>query len=340
MINFRFHIVSLTAVLLAFGIGLLLGTAFFDDATVNFLRGQLDDLESDLTNAESDNRDLQGELNGLNEEDLALDQHLGERVLADQLDGDPVLLIAPNDVQNDLVERSADAIQQAGADYLGAWRLTDRLVLDDTEEVDDLAGALDEDGDDVERLRETLASQLAQVLGAATDPAGSTQAEGIVGAAAQPSEPALLTRLREAGFVDYDLAEDAGSDQVLLPQEGLRILVVTGQDAAVPDADVLAPTLAQLAADGPVPLVATMPTAADEQPEDDSDVEPSTLLPAILDDESLSERVSTVDDLDRVAGRIAVVLALQDADPAGPAVGHYGLGDGADSLLPPVREEG
>ena len=31
MVNFRFHIVSLTAVLLALGLGLLLGTTFLDD---------------------------------------------------------------------------------------------------------------------------------------------------------------------------------------------------------------------------------------------------------------------------------------------------------------------
>ena len=32
MINFRFHLVSLTAVFLALGVGLLLGTTFLDDA--------------------------------------------------------------------------------------------------------------------------------------------------------------------------------------------------------------------------------------------------------------------------------------------------------------------
>ena len=43
MISFRFHIVSLTAVLLALGIGLVLGTTFLDDATVNQLDVTLDD---------------------------------------------------------------------------------------------------------------------------------------------------------------------------------------------------------------------------------------------------------------------------------------------------------
>jgi hypothetical protein len=88
-----------------------------------------------------------------------------------------------------------------------------------------------------------------------------------------------------------------------------------------------------------VPVVAAAPTP-DDQPVEEGGPEPSTLVPSVLDDDTLAERVSTVDDLERVAGRIAVVLALQDADPAGPVVGHYGLGDGAEGLLPPAREEG
>jgi hypothetical protein len=55
MINFRFHIVSLTAVLLALGIGLVLGTTFLDEATVKGLERQLDGLERDLDNAQSRN---------------------------------------------------------------------------------------------------------------------------------------------------------------------------------------------------------------------------------------------------------------------------------------------
>ena len=46
MINFRFHIVSLTAVFLALGIGLMLGTTFLDTATVDSLRERQEELEA------------------------------------------------------------------------------------------------------------------------------------------------------------------------------------------------------------------------------------------------------------------------------------------------------
>jgi hypothetical protein len=48
MINLRYHIVSLTAVFLAIGIGLTLGSTFLDRATVDNLQGQLESLETRL----------------------------------------------------------------------------------------------------------------------------------------------------------------------------------------------------------------------------------------------------------------------------------------------------
>ena len=52
----------------------------------------------------------------------------------------------------------------------------------------------------------------------------------------------------------------------------------------------------------------------------------------IRDDDALSDRVSTVDDLESFAGWAGVVLALEDL--ASGQLGHYGVGDGADRLLP------
>ncbi|MDD9371626.1 MAG: copper transporter, partial [Acidimicrobiales bacterium] len=89
MINFRFHIVSLTAVLLALGIGLVLGTTFLDDATINGLKSQLDGLEHDLDNAEARTDAQQTQLGAFEDEAEQLDEQLGERLYAGQLDADP-----------------------------------------------------------------------------------------------------------------------------------------------------------------------------------------------------------------------------------------------------------
>jgi hypothetical protein len=326
MINFRFHIVSLTAVLLALGIGLVLGTTFLDDATINGLERQLDGLERDLDRAQARNDEQQGQLEAYREEATQLGEQLGERLYDGQLPGDPVLVVSTRGIDGELVDGVVSSLVQADADVLGVWWLTDRLLLDDESDVADLAAALELSTDDVDRLSRNLAVQLADVLFGASDvnPADT----------ASPAEPALVARLREAGFVEYQLPDGVDGDVVRLPASGMRIVVVDGQDSSVPAGQVIVPVLGEMTVDGPMPVVATQPTV-----DTGDDVDPATqptLVTAVRGDDGLTQRVSGVDDLDRVSGRIATVLATVDAVPGGPTIGQYGSGDGADRLLPPA----
>jgi copper transport outer membrane protein MctB len=340
MINFRFHIVSLTAVFLALAIGLIMGTTFLDDASERLLHRQLDGLEDDLNEAKAQNVQQGAQIDSLHEEDEGLDQQLGQRLFGGQLSNVPVLVVSTRGLDGEVVQRVLSGIQEANGDVLGVWWLTDRLVLDDDDEVSDLAGALETGGSDVDALRTTLAGRLSEVMLAATDAAGADQLpEGFDAAEGRTSgEPTVLGRLHDAGFVDYELPEDSDKDVVELPASGVRIVVVTGQGIAVPSDEVLQPLLSDLAGDGPVPVIvsAPLPTeTADGDPVPKGTVDP--LIGAVREDDTLKKRVSTVDDLERVAGRVATVLALHDAVPGAPA-GHYGLGDGAQSVLPPLPD--
>jgi hypothetical protein len=110
---------------------------------------------------------------------------------------------------------------------------------------------------------------------------------------------------------------------------GVR-LVVIGGSPAVPDDVVVQPLLARLTADADeatTTVVASALGGADEV---------SEVVAAVRDDERLRSIVSTVDDLDHFQGWMAIVLALEDVGEA--VIGHYGLGEGASSLLPPLRE--
>ena len=80
MINFRYHLVSLTAVFLALGVGLLLGTTFLDDALENQLRSDLEELEHDLDRAGERNSELRQQLDAFEEEAGGLDEQLGARL--------------------------------------------------------------------------------------------------------------------------------------------------------------------------------------------------------------------------------------------------------------------
>jgi Copper transport outer membrane protein, MctB len=334
MINFRFHIVSLTAVLLALGIGLVLGTTFLDDALEEALKDQLSGLEASLDRARQRNGELQGQLDAFRDEADELEAQLGERLYRGQLESDPVLVISTRGVDEEWVDAVTSSLTQADADLVGTWWLTDRLTLDDDAEVDDLSTALDGSTDDTERLERSLARQMADVLFGAAD----APDEVLVGEQAAPAEPALLSRLREGGFVQYDLPEEAEGDVVRLPASGLRIVVVDGPGAQVPASQVLQPMLTELTVEGPQPVVAVAP---EEQPDDEAEEDPPPVLVRVIrDDDTLAERLSTVDAIDRVSGRVATVLATVDATPGGPIIGHYGTGDGATALIPPAAGDG
>ena len=104
MINFRFHIVSLTAVLLALGIGLVLGTTFLDDAVQQTLKSQLEGLQGSLNRARERNDDLEAQLNQYKDEASAMNSQLGERLYRGLLTGDPVLVVSTRGVQEELVD--------------------------------------------------------------------------------------------------------------------------------------------------------------------------------------------------------------------------------------------
>lgn len=337
MINFRFHIVSLTAVLLALGIGLVLGTTFLDEATVKGLERQLDGLEHDLDNAQARNEVQQQRIGAFEDEAEQLAEQLGERLFAGELASEPVLVVASQGIDQEWADRVVDALSQADADVLGVWWLSDRLVLDDESEVEDLSAALELTTTDAERLQRNLAVQLADVLFGAADAPAADESAGTVPDNA-PAEPALLARLREAGFVQYQLPEGDDSDVVRLPGSGLRVVVVDAPDAAVPAGDLVIPVLRELTADGPMPVVATQPSTPTGDDVDEA-ARPE-LVAAVRDDDTLRDRVSTVDNLDRVPGAVATVLATADATPSDPAIGRYGSGEGADRLLPPPAGDG
>jgi hypothetical protein len=356
MINFRYHIVSLTAVFLALGIGLMLGTTFLDTATVDSLRERQEELEGQISDARGQNRDQADRIESFEAESAAFDEQVGERLFPGLLTGVPVLVISTRGVDEAQVERIADSLAQADADLVGTWWLSDRLLLDGEDEVTDLADALELSTDDVDRLRSTLAGVLGDVLFAASDSSPADEApdsgegtedttpdgtgpQGLVGAPAQGEggEPPAVARLREAGFVEYEMPEGADGDVVALPASGLRLVIVSGPEASVPPGQMVVPMLIEYSFGGVVPAVAVEPSVVAADGEGDDESPPESLVIDVREDSDLVERMSTVDDLERVPGLVATVLAVADADPAAPRIGHYGLGDGT-RLLPPPPE--
>ena len=366
MINLRYHIVSITAVFLAIGIGLTLGSTFLDRATVDNLQGQLDNLQGRLEEREEQVNELQGALDDDRAVRDALDEQ-GAGLLAGLLEDVPVAVVASRGVDEDQVEGAVEALEASGAVVHGLLWLTDRWTLDEDAEVDDLSSELAENTDDPSRLRRMSINRLGDELAeaqelpetdgpltgevpdgtqdpttgdpatedpttadpAVQDPTADDPATGDPGTEDPAGvEPAAIDTLTALVETGFVDFEPVpdGLQELVLPQ-GTRFVLVGGS-GEVPDDLVIEPLAARMAAaqDGPLLAVATSARPGDG--------EVSDLVAVIRESEEQREVLSTVDDLQHFGSWAAMVLALRDT--AEGIVGHYGVADGASRLLPPM----
>jgi hypothetical protein len=342
VVNLRYHIVSITAVFLALGIGLTLGSSFLDRVTVDQLKQRLDDLQTRVEESDAANDELGGRLGALEQRDQDLATELPERLLAGRLDAVPVLVIAAEGTSDALVNQTVDALASAGADVAGTWSLTERWMLDDTDEVSELGAVLHLSSDDPDRLRRNSAVRVAELLDVASQPAPAIPAGPPVdpavdpnAAAPVPTEPPLIAALEDAGFIDYTALAGSGDERVLLPGAAARYVIVSGAQPGTGPALFTAALLDEVVADGVAPIVAAQGAVdlrnADGEPASD-DARRTTFVGPVREGELTRDRVSTVDDLDTAAGLAATVLAVEDLGAL--RTGHYGVAPGAARLLP------
>jgi hypothetical protein len=312
MINFRYHLVSIVAVFLALGIGIIMGTAVIDRAVVDRLEQQQSGLRSDVEAVRSENEALRAQLGDLRDLSARLADEGSQRLLTGTLPQVPVLVIG---VRGGEVAGLADFVTllgRAGASYRGTLWLTDRFAVDDEAEVRDLTEALGlRDDATPAALRASAVARLGRAL-------------------RPPGEPEVLSALRAAGFLDFDAPDGAPEDVVPLPDPTTRVVLVGGPDPDVPDRVLSLPLVRNLTVprDDRVAL-ATLVVAP--RPGEDVDAG-EALVASVRDDDELEARVSSVDDVDEFAGRLAAVLAL--ADLGAGRIGHFGVGPGAQRLLP------
>jgi hypothetical protein len=169
MINIRYHIVSITAIFLALGIGTLLGSTFLDRATVDQLDRNIRNAEGRINETQAANADLEERLDEANARDLALIE-ASETLLDGQLTDRPVLLVVAPGVDRGSLDTLRRILANADADLRGSLTLRDDLAFADG--VDgELAAALDLDEDDPEAAREEVNDLLLEAMVAAGAPA-------------------------------------------------------------------------------------------------------------------------------------------------------------------------
>ncbi|WP_326553970.1 copper transporter [Micromonospora sp. NBC_01813] len=307
MINFRYHVVSLTAVFLALAIGLVVGTAA--------LNGPVADSLSDNVNAlRKDNTQLRETVNSLREEVNREEDFVTEAapiLLADKLAGRRILVVClPSG--RDHAEGVTAALDLAGATVTGRIDVQDKFVNpDNSVELLELATAsarptvpttgLPGNSDGVETASALLASALVdRTEPPAVDPADLA---------------AVLDAYGDAGYITVE-------EPVTGPAEA--VVVISGQpyvdrDAAKKDAAVVT-MVVQF--DRVSQLVVAGTGSSD-----------GNLISAVRSDPTLNQSISTIDNGNTTAGQTVTALATAEQFTLDQA-GHYGLGAGATSLMP------
>ncbi|GAA3778190.1 copper transporter [Micromonospora maritima] len=313
MINFRYHVVSLTAVFLALAIGLVVGTAALNGPVADSLRENVNGLRKDNSLMRQSVNDMQKQLE--TEEDFAAE--MAQLVLPGKLNGRRVLVLTlPSG--RDQTEGVIKMLRTAGADVTGRIDVQDKFINPDSNNnLLELAvtaarpnsaptANLPGNGHGVETSSALLANVLVE------RPAGSAP----VGDADRNS---VLQQYATAGYLTPEDKISGAAEAVVL---------VTGQpyvdkDSAKKDESVV--KIAEQFDRAGALVVAGMGSTG------------GNLVAVVRGDPVLSQTISTVDNANTVQGQLVTSLALAQ-QLTEKKTGQYGVGDNAAGLLPKLPQ--
>ncbi len=313
MISFRYHVVSLTAVLLALAVGVVLGAGPLQRPVA---ADQGEDRET-LAAAEQRVGALERELAYAESYAASSAPRLLRAVLAERA----VTLVVLPGADDRAVAGVERAVEQADGSVAARLRLTAKLL--------DVANR---------QLVATLAAQMRDSAGknarAPADAGGYEQVGALLAHAVASRRPAgrpvdesgdsILAGLTTAGLVRAE-------PQVR--RRGSLVVMVTGDTPTNADgADTVAATLAAALDAGSDGAVVAGPPGAGRADGTDGTDGALGAVSTIRADPDLGQEVSTVDVVDRAGGAAATALAL--AAQARGTTGHYGTSAAPDGPLP------
>jgi hypothetical protein len=306
VINFRYHLVSLTAVFLALTVGLILGTAALNGPAIEAF-------ESNIQSLRDSNEQLRSQVEQM-DADLQDDQAFAEAVapsyLAGQLTAKNILVVALPGVDAAIVDDTVEMLGYAGATVSGRISILDdyfdpanTYVLGDLAETttpSTVTTPVTYDG----------VTAMSYVLAAVT----TGEAAGTTVAIAPGDITTVTAGLSELGMLTVETAPTGVADGVvILADEGS-----VDSDAADRNAGMVALTN-EYATDDPTVYAATTDTG---------DGNPIKTIRT-----EYAETVATVDNVALAQGQVAAVAALADYINT-DTVNHLGTGEGASDLLP------
>ena len=310
MIDFRYHLISIIAVILALGLGILMGSTVLDD---RFVRG----LQKQVASFDERNDRLQEQIDSLEDRADAsrvFAQQSAPWLLRDRLEGRVVVLVELEGVDGGLVSDVRDAIEDAGAVVPTTITVTEKVSLSGQPEMDQLALAVGSLSESPQELRREAASVVGERLAAAAREAETVDGPPAVG---HQRANSLLRELQDTEFIAVDGPEEGSS----IPATAMFLVLGGSEEGdAAAMREFAVPLAGSLGTRGAVAMLAE-PLASSWG-----------LVQAVREDAETSSRVSTVDQADTIEGRIAIVLGL-DRHFEG-RTDHYGVTEGASEVIP------
>lgn len=300
MISFRFYLVSLVAVFMALGVGVLTGTTVINRGVVARLESQTEALEANSNTLREELRRLQVEAE-IWEEAVPL-------ILSGRLAGRQIVLLSQDGTSEETLAGVRRALETAGAQILASLTIGPRMALATEPDQQALATLL---GMATTEEPETIRVEAARATAArlAEGPDGSEILEGLL------NEEFLV--IQGTGLTQTGLRGLGGPDQV--------VVAVAGGPAPselAPD-DFLVPLVSALARSG-VPVLAA-------EPAEGEDGEPP-FVTTLRADTDIAPLIATQDNVDQLPGQVGLALALEGLLLGEP--GHYGVKEGSSQFLP------
>jgi hypothetical protein len=302
VISFRFHLVSVIAVFLALGLGVLTGTTVLNSGIVDQLERQTDDLVAgrDVLREQLDQVRAETEVWSL------FGLEIMDHVIVDRLAGTAVVVVTQEEADDAALEGVRDALEVSGAEVEAVLSADPRIAIEPGEPeavtLAEIVGAEPTSDDLPEQTARAVADRL--VLGTTGND--------------------VLERLLDSGFLrnrgpalDGEALESLGRPR--------QVVVVVGGGDGEPVLDpsrFLLPLVVHLAEAGAV-VAATEPFESQY-----------SFVGPLRGDALVADLIVTQDNIDETPGEVGLILALQELIQQGRA-GHYGAKDGAGRLIPP-----
>ncbi len=308
MISWRYHLVSIVAVFLALGLGVLTGTTVLNDNLVRNLKSQTRTLRADLDDLRGSVTDLQSQLGTMNTfAEQAMPYLVGGRLATRQ-----AIVVTQEGVDGKALAQARRALDLADAQVLTTLTVLPAMAAETPGTQRDLAALLGlPETTPPDDLTAAAAQALAQRL--ADDPTSFSSSTDLLG---ELLSQGFLTA-SAPGISDATLLQIGGRGQIVVAVGGSTVEITPSSSAF------MVPFVRSLTDLG-VTTGAGESLAADD----------GFLTDVRTQVDASTTELVTVDNVDFPIGGSAMVLGLREAIVRGTG-GDYGVKADASRLLPP-----